>query len=191
MAKNFNQLQPNCQSQAELCLTKIPFSTWLAIFFFSNVTSYTSFGLSMSLTKILRLSHQTHVIASGRILYFKPWGSDLYRSFSAAVSHCSLHQLLLCSSSECLHSLNTLTPLWPVCERVNYTPVWSTVLLLYSSSSAYSSSSPFASFNLPLCVLIFADWPLPPLFALLLLGLAEGERRGQERSVGEWVDNLQ
>lgn len=34
-----------------------------------------------------------------------------------------------------------------------------------------------------LCRLAFA------LFALLLL--AEGERRGQERSVGEWVDKLQ
>lgn len=29
---------------------------------------------------------------------------------------------------------------------------------------------------------------LPPLFALLSLGQAEGERHGQERSVGEWVD---
>lgn len=60
------------------------------------------------------------------------------------------------------------------------------VLLLFFLSAA----SRLPSFNLPLCVLIFAVWPLPPLFALLLLELAEGERRGQERSVGEWVDNL-
>ncbi len=151
----------------------------------------------LSVTKNSWFIHQTHFKASGRIPHFIPGGSNLYWSFSAAAVHCSLHQLQLCSSSECLHSLNTLIPLWPVCvhmcvyELLSYLICGSPFLhLLFLLLFPLCLASRLPSFNLPLCVLIFAVWPSPPLFALLLLGLAEGERRGQERSVGEWVDNL-
>lgn len=160
---------------------------FLLVFLNLNVTSHTPFSLSVSATKILKLFSKPAV--AGYFIYFIPWGSDLYRSFSAAVAHRSFHQLQLCSSSERLHSLDTLTPLWPVCvcvcELYSYLTYSSPPLLLLFLASCLSPC------NLPLCVLIFAVWPSPPLFALLLLGLAEGERRGQERSVGEWVDNLQ
>lgn len=58
------------------------------------------------------------------------------------------------------------------------------VLLLFLLLSCSLLCNPFAFLYLfPVC----ADL-LPPLFALLSLGQAEGERHGQERSVGEWVD---
>lgn len=98
-------------------------------------------------------------------------GLDPCRSFSAAPS-------ILWFLAQCLHSLNPLT--FGLC--VNNSALWSMVLF----SSSYSPVISFAcllSSIFPVC----ADL-LPPLFALFSLGQAEGERHGQEHSVGEWVD---
>lgn len=114
-------------------------------------------------------------------MYFISWDSNLYESFSAA----ALHQLQLRSSSECLHSCNTSPPLLDcvcVCVFVNCAPIWSKLPLLYSSSS----SSRLPSSNLPLCVLIFAVWPSPPLLCTALAGASRG-RETWPGAFGWWV----
>lgn len=115
--------------------------------------------------------------------------SDLQRSFStaaAAVPHPSFNQLQLCSSSQCLHSSNTLTPLWFVCESVLLSDQ------RFFFFPFFSPSFPLSPVWLPLT---FVQCSLPSglrllSFTLLLLVLDKGERRGQECAVGEWICNL-
>lgn len=57
-------------------------------------------------------------------------------------------------------------------------------LLSILFSALFSSPLSLSSHSLTYAILAFR---MPPLFALLLLGLGEGERRCEERAVGEWV----
>lgn len=84
---------------------------WQSVFccrILSSGTSHLRFNLSVSVTEIFKLAHISVCLHRG--------GSDQCRSFSAAVVHCCLHPLQLCSSSKCLHINFSLC----VCELFSY-----------------------------------------------------------------------